>query len=212
MSYLYPRPPTNSSFIFPTTVTKTKLALPLIVLHFSKWQFHSFCLSGQKTPQNHPWLFLSQSTFKMAAKPASSTFSLHAKSHHFSPPPQPDHLIWATVISPQSLWPPHTHTPQLQSVPRRLFLSPLHIRQLMILLCSKLKWWGVSNNCTEVSKRWGGKPWGMWGKTPQAKRTASINRVDVGVFLDLQFYWSKKSTDTALSHPETVLYSVSNFY
>lgn len=53
---------------------------------------------------------------------------------------------------------------------------------------------------------------GNVGKTPQAKRTASINRVDVGGFLDLQYYWSKKSTDTALSHPETVLYSVSNFY
>ena len=51
-------------------------AFPLIFIpHFSEWQFHSFCLSGQKL-QHHPW-FLSFSCFHIPN--GSKSYWLHCQ-------------------------------------------------------------------------------------------------------------------------------------
>lgn len=74
--------------VFPITMTKTKLALPWIFMHFSKWQFHAFSLPGQN-PQNHPWLLsFSHPAFKVAANPADATLNLHPQSTHLLPSSQ----------------------------------------------------------------------------------------------------------------------------
>lgn len=139
--YYNPRPPIISSFIYPTTMTKTKLVLPSIFIHFSKWQVHSFSLSAQK-PQNHPWLLsfslISHSKWQQILPILPPIYTLS---------PTTSHYLHNDTTWPEPLW----SLPLITAVtpncfsPGDLFSSPLkakgsfkHISQIMILLSSKL--------------------------------------------------------------------------